>query len=205
MLLREGCSLSRLYWVSILLFIISSIATASSSDFDIRLAHGSPNEKKAEKQLKRLLDTYDVSPYTFTYSIRIDQNDAPHSHPILTLNDYFLDDDASALSTFIHEQYHWLAIAFEQETNAAIEDLKLLYPQIPNSRNGGARSEYSTYAHLIVGLQEYHATASLFGKDEAKRVLSSKTWYTWIYKKVIEDEKKLIPILERHGLINQEY
>ncbi len=197
--------MARLFLVSVLLFIFSTSATGSSSDFDIRLAHGSPNEKKAEKQLKRLLDTYDVSPYTFTYSIRIDQNDAPHSHPILTLNDYFLDDDASALSTFIHEQYHWLAIAFEQETNAAIEDLKLLYPQIPNSRNGGARSEYSTYAHLIVGLQEYHATASLFGKDEAKRVLSSKTWYTWIYKKVIEDEKKLIPILERHGLINQEY
>ena len=179
----------------------SLTALASSSDFDIRLANNTQREKAAEKQLKRLLDTYDVSPFVFTYSIKIDQDDAPHSHPILTLNDYFIEDDASALSTFIHAQLHWFGIAFEPQINAAINDLKVIYPKVPNGRRGGARSEYSTYVHLIVGLQEYYASASLFGKEEAKRVLLGKTWYTWIYKEVVENEEELAKVLRKHNLL----
>ncbi len=184
-----------------LIFVLSLSAFASSSDFDIRLANNSPREKAAEKQLKRLLDTYDVSPFVFTYSIKIDQDDAPHSHPILTLNDYFIEDDASALSTFIHEQLHWFGIAFEPQVNAAIKDLKTLYPKVPSGRRGGARDDYSTYVHLVVGLQEYYASASLFGKDEARRVLLGKTWYTWIYREVVENEEELAKLLRKHDLL----
>ena len=188
----------------LLLFVIlfgSTLPTqATSSDFDIRLAHGTAREKLAQQQLERLLNTHDVSPYIFTYSVRIDQEDAPHSHPILTLNDYFINDDASALSTFIHEQFHWFGLILKPNINAAIEDLKLMYPDMPDNGRGGGRNAHDTFVHLIVGSQEYQATASLFGTEEARRVIAGKTWYRWIYGEVLEREAQLLEVLKKHNL-----
>lgn len=182
-------------------FMTSSMAaTAASDDFDIRLAHDTAREKAAKAQLLRLLNAYDVRPFTFTYSIKIDQEDAPHSHPILTLNDYFIDDDASALSTFIHEQLHWFGLVLQPQIAAAIEDLKLMYPDMPAQGRGGGRNANETFNHLIVGSQEYHATASLFGREEARRVIAGKTWYRWIYNEVIENEAAILSVLNKHNL-----
>ncbi len=178
----------------------SNAALAGSSDFDIRLGRGSEREQAAAKQLRRLLDTHDVSPFTFTYSVVIREGDVPHSHPRLTINTIHLEDDASALSVFIHEQFHWLGAAMEANTNAAIEDLKATYPNVPNYRSGGARDEYSTYVHLLVGLQEYRATASLFGQSEAKRVIARKPHYRWIYRQVLENEAAIAAIVRKHSL-----
>ena len=180
--------------------LVTTVLHASSSDFDIRLARGSEREQAAAKQLRRLLDTYDISPFTFTYSVVIREGDVPHSHPRLTINTIHLEDDASALSVFIHEQFHWLGSAMEAATDAAIEDLQAIYPRVPNYRGGGARDDYSTYVHLIVGLQEYRATASLFGEVEAKRVIARKPHYRWIYRQVIENEAAIAAIVAKHSL-----
>lgn len=187
--------------VFVALFLLaSSAAIAGSSDFDIRLGRGSEREQLAANQLRRLLDTHDVSRYIFTYSVTVREGDVPHSHPRLTINTLHLKDDASALSVFIHEQFHWFGLAYEAEVNAAIKDLKLLYPTVPNSRGGGAGDARSTYIHLIVGLQEYHATASLFGKAEATRVIARKPHYRWIYGQVLENEAAIAEILAKHSL-----
>jgi len=180
--------------------LASNAALAGSSDFDIRLGRGSEREQLAAQQLRRLLDTHDVSRYIFTYSVTVREGDVPHSHPRLTINTLHLKDDASALSVFIHEQFHWFGLAYEAEVNAAIKDLKVLYPTVPNSRGGGAGDARSTYIHLIVGLQEYHATASLFGPAEARRVISRKPHYRWIYKQVLENEAALQAIIQKHNL-----
>lgn len=191
--------------LTFILMLFSATSYANSANFDIRLAHGTAREQAAERQLRRLLDAYNVRPFTFTYSVRIDQEDAPHSHPILTLNDYFINDDASALSTFIHEQLHWFGLILEPQINAAIKDLELMYPDMPARGRGGGRNAIETFTHLIVGSQEYHATASLFGQEEAQRVISSKTWYRWIYREVIENEEALLAILQKHDLILATY
>ncbi|PCI59392.1 MAG: hypothetical protein COB37_11675 [Kordiimonadales bacterium] len=192
--------MARLLLIFTLILYAATPATADASDFDIRLAHGSARERLAEKQLRRLLDAHDVSPYIVTYSVRIDQNGAPHSHPVLTLNDFYIGDDASALSVFIHEQFHWLGTITGPAVNAAIEDLKNAFPTPPSQSQGGAPGDYATYVHLIVGTQEYLATSSLFSKQEARRVIAEKTWYTWVYRQVLEKEETLLAILQKHGL-----
>ena len=186
--------------VIILSLAISTFTSAGSSDFDIRLGRGSQREQLAANQLRRLLDTYDVSRFTFTYSVVIREGDVPHSHPRLTINTLHLKDDASALSVFLHEQFHWQGTAYSAEVNAAVEDLKALYPSVPGSRGGGAGDARSTYIHLLVGLQEYHATASLFGKAEATRVIARKPHYRWIYRQVLENEAAITTIVEKHSL-----
>lgn len=186
------------------LIIISTIAStpaiAGSSDFDIRLARGTEREKLAATQLRRLIDSHDISPFIFTYTVVIREGDVPHSHPLLTINTLHLKDDASALSVFIHEQFHWLGAALNANTKAAIKDLKAIYPNAPGYRGGGARDDYSTYVHLLVGLQEYRATASLFGEAEAKRVIARKPHYRWIYRQVLENEAAIAAIVEEHSL-----
>ena len=176
--------------------LISTAAQAGSSDFDIRLARGSEREQAAANQLQRLIDTYDVSNFTFTYSVVIREGDVPHSHPLLTINTLHLADDASALSVFLHEQFHWQGAAYAAEVNAAVEDLKTLYPDAPKS-GGDSRN---TYVHLIVGLQEYRATASLFGRAEAQRVIARKPHYRWIYRQVVENEAAIATIVQKHSL-----
>lgn len=184
--------------------LASGVANAGSSDFDIRLARGSEREQAAASQLRRLLDTYDVSPYVVTYSVMIDEYAAPHSHPVLTLNAVYLEDDASALSIFLHEQMHWFELLFGAQLDAALEDLKILYPDMPENGRGGGRNAQETFNHLIVGSQEFRATASLFGREEAKRVIEGKTWYRWIYREVIENEAAILAILKKHSLTMQD-
>lgn len=188
-----------LVFVFLLMFAASPVH-ASASDFRIRLGADTPREKAAEEQLKRLLDTYDVSAYVFTYSLIIRQYDVPHSHPVLTLNTVHLGDDANVLSTFLHEQFHWFASAFSTETDAAIADLKQIFPTVPAASRGGARDSFSTYAHLIVCLQEYDAIRTLMGEEEARRVLDGKRHYRWIYDQVIAKGDAIRSIVERHGL-----
>lgn len=191
------------FLLSFLIITLGTHATfANANNFDIRLAHDTSRERAAKAQLVRLLNTYDVSPFTFTYSIQIDQEAGPHSHPVLTLNDYFINDDASALSTFIHEQFHWFELVLEPQIEAAIKDLQVMYPDMPPGGRGGGRNATETFRHLIVGSQEYHATASLFGRAEARRVIASKTWYRWIYREVLENEAAILAVLQKHGLSN---
>jgi hypothetical protein len=68
------------------------------------LATGSPREALTEQQLRRLLREYAVWDWIFTYDIRIETRVIPHSHPTLTLNTRYLDDDDRLMATFVHEQ-----------------------------------------------------------------------------------------------------
>lgn len=181
-------------------FLLPTTAWAGSSDFDIRLKNNTPREQAAAAQLRRMLDTYEVSDHIFTYSVMINEYDAPHSHPILTINAVYLDDDNSAFSIFLHEQLHWLGSVLTPNMNAAIEDLKILYPNVPGPRRGGAVNAFSTYAHLIVGVQEFDVMARLVGEAEAERVLRKKPNYRWVYGEVLKNKQAFRDIAAKHNL-----
>lgn len=181
-------------------FILPSTVFAASSDFDIRLKNNTPREQAAAVQLRRLLDLHDVSDHVFTYSVMIDEYAAPHSHPILTINAVYLDDDNSAFSIFLHEQLHWLGMVLDPNMRAALVDLKAMYPSVPGYRGGGAGNEFSTYAHLIVGVQEYDVMARLVGAAEAERVLRKKPNYRWVYGEVLRNLGALRAIADKHNL-----
>jgi hypothetical protein len=97
----------------------------------VTLAHGTEAEAQTRDQLQRLLKTYDLSSWTWTRKVLIDQDAIPHSHPVLTLHARHLKDDLALLSTFVHEEYHWYETAHPQETAAAIAELKLRIRMFP--------------------------------------------------------------------------
>lgn len=156
----------------------------------IGLESGTDREIMMESQLRVLLRKYDLEPWIVTQRVLIDEDQIPHSHPVLTIHTRSLGDDLGLLSTFVHEQLHWLEddpwLSDFREAMAAYERL---FPDVPSSEEGGASSGRSTYRHLLVCDMEYQAMATLVGEAAARETLAGITHYEWIYDKVLHDSR----------------
>lgn len=169
----------------------------------ISTAHRSDAEKRTAAQLERLLKTYDASAWAFTRTVVIDETDIPHSHPVLTLHARHLLDDELLLSTYLHEQLHWFLSEHPKEMQAAVADLRRLYPRIPVGFPQGSSDEAGNYEHLIVTYLEYQADRSLLGALKAQQVMQfwSTDHYTWLYRNLLKDDSKIRTIVKKHKLI----
>ena len=172
-------------------------------DLIVELSNNVEDERQTQEQLFALLRQYDLRKWLFTKHIRIQRRAIPHSHPVLTLSTRDRNDSSRLLATFIHEQLHWFATLHPSKVSAAVAELRALYPQVPVGYPEGARSEYSTYSHLIICYLEYQALVELMGLQEATRVFDflSKHHYTWVYKTVRADANRIGAVVRRHGLM----
>ena len=167
----------------------------------IRLYEDTPLAQEGKKQLERILETYELDPWIFTDSVLIQSYVIPHSHPILTLNTRYTDNDKEQLSTFLHEQIHWFADADSIQTEKAIKTFREMYPKVPVGDGQGARTEYSTYLHLLVCWLEFDGLRQLLGEDEARSIIESKTYYKWVYKKVLDEGNRIEAVAKKYGLV----
>lgn len=183
--------------------ILASLAALTMNDLsaqlNVRLANGSDAESATRAQLLALVEEYDVSDWIYTREILIDQDEIPHSHPVLTLHTRHLQNDEMLLSTFIHEQFHWLEdggtlAAFR----AAMTDFEELYAEVPDAGGGGARDVESTYRHLIVCDLEFQGMTRLVGEARARELMARVTHYEWIYQLVLTDPR-VREVNGRHG------
>ena len=176
------------------------LAVASSGDIRISTANESRWELQAVDQLERILREHDVGRWMFTREIRVESQVIPHSHPVLTLNTRYLDHDRGQLSTLLHEQFHWWAVARDEATDAAVEEFQALFPEVPDRAGGGARNDHSTYLHLVICDLEYQALAAVIGDADARELLAGKTYYQWVYRQVLDDVR-VRAVNARHGLL----
>lgn len=175
--LRAGAALT---------LIAIAVGFAQTPALTIELKRETERSQRTRAQLERLIREYDLSPYIQTTRIVIEEGVIPHSHPVLTLHTRHLGDDLMLLSTFLHEQLHWLVAERDSAEAAAIADLRELYPDVPVGRPDGARDEHSTYLHLIVCDLEYQAMIDLVGREKARETLARIDHYKWIYKQVLD-------------------
>lgn len=167
--------------------------------FWIGLENGTEAEVTMAAQVRAVMRKYDVEPWILTRKLLIDEDQIPHSHPVLTIHTRHIGEELDILSTFVHEQLHWL----EEEPwlgdfRAAMEDLAALYPDVPSSADGGAGDDGSTYRHLLVCDMEYQAMTTLVGEATARETLGRITHYEWIYEKVLNDPR-VHEVALRHG------
>jgi hypothetical protein len=181
--------------------ILRSCATPNQSSPTIQTAHNASSELATKAQLERLMQQYDLRPWTYTREVVIDDSAIPHSHPVLTLHTRHLKQDDELLSTYVHEQLHWYLSAHASETNAAESDLTRLYPDVPVGFPE-AQDRESTYLHLLVCLLEERADEALLGEERTKNVMNfwAGDHYRWVYRTVIQDGPKLEEILRAHHL-----
>ncbi len=186
----------------VLMAVLTAGLDRGATALEIRLHSGTPLEVRGRDQLDRLLHAYDLSKWLFTQEVLIQSGVIPHSHPILTLNTRYVDDDIAQLATFVHEQLHWLLTDHvdRAKIDAATNELRTLYPQVPTTLPEGARGEWSTYLHLIVCYLELQVLTELLGEPRARQQLERWTHYTWVYRTVLTDTERIRSLVRRHGV-----
>lgn len=174
-----------------------------TSGLEITAKSGTPAEERMQRVLYGLFEKYDLSGWTFTRTIEVDEKGWPHSHPVLTLNTANERDEVMALSELVHEQLHWFEEDNQERRDRAIEETKLHYPEVPIARPEGAGDETSTRLHLLVCYLEYQAMKSLVGNRAARQVMEalSRHHYRWVYRTVLAEEAKIAEIIRMHNLV----
>jgi hypothetical protein len=179
---------------------VAPSVTAESTQITIDLSRGTPRERLAKQTLEQLLADHDLTKYIFTRHVIIEQGATNHAFPVLTLNPYFASSPDEMLSTFVHEQLHWHLRNRGPRQQAAVMELRRLYPRVPVGLPASADTEASTYGHLVDCYLEILADRELLGPERTDRVIQSKPWYTWLYTTVLADEKQISGVVDRHQL-----
>ena len=122
------------------------------------------------------------------------------TEPVLTLNARFAAAPDELLTSYVHEQWHWHLRDRLPQQQAAIAELRKMYPQAPVGLPAAAENVYSTYGHLVTCYLEILAARELLGTERASAAIKNKGNYTWIYATVLRDEKQIAAVVDRHGL-----
>lgn len=191
------------YWIFVLVFLsfFCDKPVVAQKEINISLHAGTESEQKAKKQLEEILQQYDLSSWIFTQEVMIQAKVIPHSHPVLTLNTRYLGNNEGQLASFLHEQIHWFVDADSVSTSKVIQEFRGMYLEVPVRGGEGARSEYSTYLHLLVCWLEFDALRQFIGEKKARTMLAESTFYRWIYKQVLEEGDRLEAVIRKHGML----
>lgn len=171
---------------------------------EIELPTGSDAELEARDRILRLVETCDLGRWLYTDLVRIADGIVSRSHPVLTLGIQALQDDQRALATFVHEQLHWWLLSREESADAAIEETRNRWPEVPGPGEGGAASPKSTWLHLVLCPIEHLALVDLIGTARATELAEDAPAYRWVYRQVLDHWDWFTALLARHDLVPPE-
>jgi hypothetical protein len=182
-----------------LLLVLVFTGTALAQKVKVDVASGSARELETKKRLEEVLTSYDLSKYTFTDRVIIEEGATNHAFPVLTLHVSF-PGPYQLLSSYIHEQIHWYQRAHQDRQQSAVQELKRMYPKVVVGLPESANTAESVYGHLVTCYLEIQADRRLMGPQRAAMVINSKRNYTWIYQTILRDEKQIAAVIARHQL-----
>ncbi|HYX30978.1 MAG TPA: hypothetical protein VE863_20740 [Pyrinomonadaceae bacterium] len=188
---------------ALIILLLSICAFAKTPKLNIKLQHDSPGEQKRKDQIERLAEKYDLSKYTITRDIVIDQTAMNHSAPVLTQNLRFLDNDDRALSAYVHEQAHWLLMTRHNgQARLMLPELIRMYPNIDVTPPYGDGNQGTSYIHLVVLMLEWQALEDLIGVDRARAVMEFKRQdhYKDLYATVMDHRSQMEGFLKRYDV-----
>jgi len=186
-----------------MILILPVLAHAKTPKLNITLQHNSSGEQKRKEQIERLAEQYDMSRYTITRDIVVDEKAINHSSPVLTQNLRFLDNDDRALSAYVHEQAHWLLMEHHRlQIRDMLAELLRLFPNIDTSPPYGDGNVGTSYIHLVVLMLEWQALENLIGTERAQAVMEFKRQdhYKALYATVMDQRKQMENFLKRYGV-----
>jgi hypothetical protein len=173
------------------------------NNLEILLKNCTPAEERMRTVLFSLLAKYDLTGWIFTNAIEVDEMARPHSHPVLTLNTEYKQDEIMALSEFVHEQLHWFEEEHADSRDRAIDETALFYPNVPSMRPEGVGDETSTRLHLLVCYLEFQAMECFVGNRMARETMTalSQHHYCWVYRTILSDELTIGDIIRKYDLL----
>lgn len=185
---------------------------------EITLVNGTPGEILTRRVLLEFMHRYDLTPWSWAHDIRIDRDLKPIGHCLRQNGEFVirlrsgraemldpempieLDRWPMLLSVYVHEQLHAYLDLNDDAVQATLPELRLLYPKVPVNGTEGARSESSTYLHLILCTLEIDSVAQLIGIERARMLRSGAPFYRFIYDAVLRDAEQLRRVIRRHKL-----
>lgn len=163
----------------------------------MRCAHGAADADQLAA-LGAVLARHDLRRWMFTDVVTVDETlRGGLSHPLTISPSLLLRRPASALTTFLHEELHWIE---GPGTDAAIAEATGRWPDPPPLSAGGATDAASTWLHMPVCAMEYKSLSELRGVAAAEAELRRHTGYSWIYGQILDDPGWFSRYLRRHGL-----
>ena len=183
--------------------LVLPAAAAQTPRLKIKTKHHAPQEEQKKQQIERLAQQYDLKKYTLTRDILIEHGIISHSHPVLTLNLRFLDNDDLALSAYLHEQAHWVLTERGPRMNVGLfDDLTHSFRIVDYSVPSGDGEMRSSYFHIAVCMLEWQATEALVGPERARKVIEWKEndHYKAIYAIVLNQRPQVESVLNRQGV-----
>jgi len=194
--------IKRILIASAVLFVALG-ASAQTPKLNIKTKNSLPQEEQRKEQMERLAKQYDLKKYTITRDILIERGAMNHSHPTLTLNLRFLDNDDLALSSYVHEQAHWVVADRNRFDNPSLfEDLHRAFPNLEIRVPEGDGELRSSYFHIAVCMLEWHAMEELVGPERARKVIEWKQGdhYKAIYSILLNQREQVEAVLNRRGV-----
>jgi hypothetical protein len=165
---------------------------------DVRPAHGSERENAGAEALRSVLAEYDLRRWMFTDLVNVDETiRGGFSHPLTINPDSLVRRPACALTTFLHEQLHWLAEP--PGVDAATIEVSKRWPDPPPLPAGGHDAE-SSWMHLSVCALEYASLCEVLGVDAATAELRQHKIYGWMYERILAEPEWFADLLDRHEL-----
>jgi hypothetical protein len=170
---------------------------APAAGIDIRTARGSDAEQEGAAALRAVLDGYDLRRWMLTDVVIIDETiTGGFSHPLTLSPPRLIRRPALALTTFLHEQLHWME---DPGTDSATAEASKRWPD-PPAPPAGCQSAESTWLHMSICALEYQSLAEVIGSAAAAEELAKHTVYSWIYSQILANPVWFSDYLERHGL-----
>jgi hypothetical protein len=168
-----------------------------ATGIDVRTAHDSDRERQGSDALRAALGGYDLRRYLLTDVVTVNEEiRGGFSHPLTLSPGVLLRVPHAALSTFLHEQMHWIQ---GPGLDAATTEVSGRWPDPPPPPAGGHSTE-SSWLHIIVCSLEYVSLAEVVGEADAVTVLSDQVHYSWMYEQILADPDWARGLLSRHGL-----
>jgi hypothetical protein len=164
---------------------------------DIRAAHGTDDEVSGVAALRRVLARHDLRRWMFTDLVTVDETiSGGLSHPLTISPVLLIRRPASALTTFLHEQLHWVE---GPGVDSAIVEASTRWPS-PPPPPAGCHDARSTWLHMGVCALEYQSLSLLLGQEAAATELKQRRGYSWVYGQILDDPDWFSGFLHRHGI-----
>jgi hypothetical protein len=183
---------------TIMLFV--AFPSFAADSIRIKAEHNTDRERRTKTELEKVLRDYDLSKYTFTGDVTVEERAMNHAFPGLTLNVRFADSEDELLSSYLHEQLHWYLREHDADQRRAVRELREMYPNAPVGLPEGAENAYSTYGHLVDCYLEIEADRQLIGPERTLAVIKDKGHYTWIYSTILRDEPRIAAVVDENHL-----
>ena len=175
----------------------TSARLSEAGGIDIRTAHGSSKETAGAAALRAVLAEHDLRRWMFTNLVVVDERiDGGFSHPLTPSPGLLVQRPELALTSFLHEQVHWLE---GPGTDDATAEARERWPD-PPPFPAGARDAQSTWLHMSACALEHQSLAEILGTTAAADELRQHDRYSWIYSLILAEPCWFTSFLHRHGL-----